>query len=228
MELVRAATEVFLNKGYKRTQMADVTRAMGLSAGAIYRYVESKEALFDLVVRAGAGMAVEASKLDPPIRTPGPAATLAFLRQTLQREGRIASLHAAPARPKVDDVAEELESIVRELYAKTMQFRVGIKLLDRSALDWPELAALWSGHWRAGLVNQLSRYLDLRISQHLLFPVPDTKAWARFVIETVAFFALHRHYDPFPTPMSDTTAEDTVVRALVRATCGESHRKRGK
>jgi hypothetical protein len=46
--------------------------------------------------------------------------------------------------------------------------------LDRSALDWPELAALWSGHWRAALVGQLSRYLDLRISQQWLSPLPDT------------------------------------------------------
>jgi len=228
VELVRAATEVFLSKGYKRTQMADITDSMGLSAGAIYRYVESKEALFDLVVRAGAGMQVDASKLSPPLATPRPGATLAFLREALKREGRMASLSTALARRKVEEVADEFESIVRELYAKTMQFRVGIKLLDRSALDWPELAALWSGHWRAGLVNQLSRYLDLRISQHLLSPVPDTKAWARFVIETVAFFALHRHYDPCPTPMSDAVAEDTVVHAVVRATNGVSQRKRGK
>ena len=228
MELVGAATGVFLNKGYKRTQMADVTEAMGLSAGAIYRYVESKEALFDLLVRAGAGMKLEAAELVPPIATPRPGATLAFLRKTLKREGRIASLHAALAQPKVEDVSGEFESIVRELYTKTAQFRVGIKLLDRSALDWPELAALWSGHWRAGLVDQLARYLDLRISRHLLSPVPDTKAWSRFVIETVAFFALHRHYDPFPTAMSDLIAEETVVRALIRATSGESQRKRGR
>jgi AcrR family transcriptional regulator len=228
LELVEAATQVFLNKGYKRAQMSDITDAMGLSAGAIYRYVESKEALFDLVVRAGAGMEVEVSKLTPPIATPRPGATLAYLRETLKREGRIASLHAALARPDVDDVAGEFGGIVRELYAKTMQFRVGVKLLDRSALDWPELAALWSGHWRAGLVNQLSRYLDLRISHRLLSPMPDTKAWGRFVIETVAFFALHRHYDFFPTPMSDAIAEDTAVRALVLATSGEAQRKRGK
>jgi len=227
VELVETATAVFLNKGYKRTQMADITEAMGLSAGAIYRYVESKEALFDLLVRAGAGMKLEAVELVPPVATPRPGATLAFLRKTLKREGRIASLHAALSRPKVENVSVEFESIVRELYAKTAQFRVGIKLLDRSALDWPELAALWSGHWRATLVDQLARYFDLRISQHLLSPVPDTKAWSRFVIETVAFFALHRHYDPFPTVMSDLIAEDTVVRALIRATSGESQRKRG-
>lgn len=228
MEVVRAATDVFLSKGYRRTQMADVTRALGLSAGAIYRYVESKEALFDLVVRAGAGMDVAAAELVPPITTPRPGATLSFLRKTLKREGRIASLDVALARPKTDDPAAELERIVRELYGKTVRFRLGIKLLDRSALDWPELAALWSGHWRAGLVDQLARYLDVRTSQQSLAPVPDTKAWGRHIVETVAFFALHRHYDPFPTVMSDQVAEETVVLAVIRATVGEAQRRKGR
>jgi AcrR family transcriptional regulator len=225
-EVTRAATGVFLRKGYKRTQMADITEALGLSAGAIYRYVESKEALFDLAVRVGAGMNIETSNLIAPIATPRPGATMAFLRSTLKREGRIARLEEGLADSKPAEVAVEFEGIVRELYRKTAQFRVGIQLLDRSALDWPELAALWSGRWRAKLVDQLARYLDLRISQRRVPPVPDSKPWARYIVETVAFFALHRHYDPFPTPMSDKIAEDTAVSALVRATCTENSRKR--
>jgi len=225
-EVVQAATAVFLRKGYKRTQMADVTDALGLSAGAIYRYVESKEALFDLVVRMGAGMNLETSTLIAPIATPRPGATLAFLRKALKREGRIAKLEEGLADAKPQSVAAEFEGIVRELYTKTAQFRVGIQLLDRSALDWPELAALWSGTWRANLVDQLGHYLDLRISHRRLAPVPDSKAWARHIVETVAFFALHRHYDPFPTAMSDKVAEDTAVSALVRATCPQNSQEK--
>lgn len=225
-EVTRAATEVFLLKGYKRTQMADITEALGLSVGAIYRYVESKEALFDLAVRVGAGMDVETTSLIAPIATPRPGATMAFLRRILKREGRIAKLEEVLAGSKPADVAAEFEGIVRELYGKTAQFRVGIQLLDRSSLDWPELAALWSGRWRANLVDQLARYLDLRISQRCMPPVPDTKPWARFIVETIAFFALHRHYDPFPTAMSDKIAEDTAASALVRATCTGKLRNR--
>jgi hypothetical protein len=144
----------------------------------------------------------------------------------VKRQGQIAKLQEALADSKPKDVAAEFEEIVRELYGKTAQFRVGIQLLDRSSLDWPELASLWSGHWRAHLVDQLGRYLELRISQGRMPRVPASKAWARCIIETVAFFALHRHYDPFPTAMSDKVAEDTAISALVRATCVTDSRKR--
>ena len=50
-EMIAAATGVFIAQGYRRTQMVDVAQAMGVAKGTVYLYVESKEALFDAVVR---------------------------------------------------------------------------------------------------------------------------------------------------------------------------------
>ena len=43
--LVDCATSVFIDQGYRRTQMADVADALGVAKGTLYLYVESKEAL---------------------------------------------------------------------------------------------------------------------------------------------------------------------------------------
>ena len=60
MQLLDSATRVFIARGYRRTQMADVAREMGVSAGALYGYVESKEALFHLLIdRAFTGAPAE-------------------------------------------------------------------------------------------------------------------------------------------------------------------------
>jgi len=216
-KLVEIATRLFIDKGYRRTQMADVTEAMGLSPGAIYRYVESKEALFDLIVRAGAVPEQSFGNLKLPVVTPKPGATLRFLRETLHREGQIKSLESAVNRKSAGNPKEELASIIRELYSRIARHHIGIKLLDRSALDWPQLAELWSGQLRGTLVEQLAKYLQQQIDDGLLRPLPSPRAAARLIIETVAFFAMHRHYDPSPTPMDDKTAEETVVDTLVHA-----------
>ncbi len=50
-EMVRAASEVFIARGYRLTQMADVAEAIGIAKGTLYVYVESKEALFALCLR---------------------------------------------------------------------------------------------------------------------------------------------------------------------------------
>src|SRR6516165_2510724 len=212
------ATRLFIDKGYRRTQMADVTEAMGWSPGAIYRYVESKEALFDLIVRAGAMPdQFSLSDLKLPLATPKPGATVRFLRETLQREGHIQTLEAALTRTSVENPRQELEGIIRELYSRIARYHSGIKLLDQSALDWPQLAELWSGQLRAALVEGLAQYLQQRMDHGMLRPIRSPRAAARLIIETVAFFAMHRHYDAFPTQMDDKTAEDTVADTLVHA-----------
>jgi AcrR family transcriptional regulator len=93
--LIETATQLFIEKGYRRAQMADVTQAMGLSPGAVYRYVESKEALFDLVVRAAAPPGMTPADLPLPLPPPPPRATLAFLRQVLPHEEQLPALEAA-------------------------------------------------------------------------------------------------------------------------------------
>ena len=50
-ELVAAALEVFVERGYEGTKLADVARRAGVTKGTIYLYFENKEALFKAVVR---------------------------------------------------------------------------------------------------------------------------------------------------------------------------------
>lgn len=216
-DLVVVATQVFKSKGYRRTQMADVTNAMGLSPGTLYRYVTSKEALFDLIVRVAASPDFPLEKVQLPVRTPRPGSTLRFVREMLAREGRVTSLENALAGVPLENPGRELENVIRELYAKTARFRVGIKLMERSALDWPRLAAVWFGEVRKDLIDHIARYMEIRVSQGYFRPVPDPTAAARLIVETVAFFAMHRHDDPYPTPLDDGLAEATVVDAIVNA-----------
>ena len=50
-ELVAAALDVFVERGYEAATLADVARRAGVTKGTIYLYFASKEALFKAVVR---------------------------------------------------------------------------------------------------------------------------------------------------------------------------------
>ena len=219
--LVECATEVFIAQGYRRTQMADVAKALGVAKGTLYLYVESKDALFDLVARC-ADDAHPFEKLPAlPIRTPKSGATLRYVRERLAKNQVPAALTTALGRSRVPDPRAELEGIVRELYDALARNRRGIKLLDRSAPDRPELAALWFEGARGGLVGLLGQYLGGRSRRKLLRPVPDAAVAERLLIETVVFWAVHRHWDPHPQPVDESVAKETVVRFLVNALAKE-------
>src|SRR5262245_14257174 len=157
-QLVDCATAVFIERGYTLTQMADVAAALGVAKGTLYLYVESKEALFDLVARYADAPRPFAKKPSLPVRTPKPDATLRYVRERLAQSGVPPTLARVLDGKRVDDVRAEFEAIIRELYDTLTANRLGIKLLDRSAPDYPELAALWFEGARGGLITLLRRY----------------------------------------------------------------------
>src|SRR5207237_5701427 len=50
-EIVAAALEVFVERGFAAARLADVARRAGVTKGTVYLYFDSKEALFKAVVR---------------------------------------------------------------------------------------------------------------------------------------------------------------------------------
>ena len=50
-EIVAAALEVFVERGYAATKLTDVARRAGVTKGTLYLYFDSKETLFKAVVR---------------------------------------------------------------------------------------------------------------------------------------------------------------------------------
>lgn len=52
-ELTAAALALFVEKGFAATRLEDVAQRAGVSKGTLYLYFDSKEALFEAVVREG-------------------------------------------------------------------------------------------------------------------------------------------------------------------------------
>jgi len=219
-ELLACATRVFIAHGYRRTQIADVARALGVAKGTVYLYVESKEALFAAVFRYADGESPSASELELPIAAPEPGSLLRGLRERVAEEAVPPALSRALGRRRVTDVRAELEEIVRALFAVASRHRTAIELIDRCGADHPELASAFYGEGRFAQLDRLVRYLDARIRKGKLPPVPDVAVAARFVIEAIVTWAVHIHWDPAPQPIDPHDAEETVVRMVVAGLTG--------
>jgi AcrR family transcriptional regulator len=223
-QLIETATQVFIEQGYRRTQMADVAEAMGVAKGTLYLYVESKEALFDLACRWADGPRPVPPPDALPVRTPAAGTTLAYVGERLAREGQVPALTAALAARRVRNAGDELARIVGELYDVLARNRRGLKVIDRSARDMPELADLWFSGARGGFLSLLTQYLEDRLRRRVFRPVPDVAAAARLILETIVFWAVHRHWDAHPETIDDATAKATVTRFVVGTLAKEDAR----
>jgi len=220
-QLVDVATETFIARGYRMTQMADVADGLGVAKGTVYGYVDSKEALLDAALRFADGDPTP-SPASLPWRAPPLGATAAYVRERLATESRELVLVRALGRRCRGSAAAELAGIARDLYRRMTRSRKSLKLVDRCAVDHPSLAAAWFDRGRWAQHAALSCYLDRRIPAGALRPVTSVAIAARFVLETIAFWAVHRHWDPAPQPLVEDEVEPTLVELVLHGLVKES------
>ena len=93
-------------------------------------------------------------------------------------------------------------------------------------MDVPELYQLFFEQVRRGLFDRMTRYVAARMRDGV-FHKGDPVVAARFIIETVTFFARHRHLDPEPQRLDDETVRNSIValvtRSLAPAVGGKRH-----
>jgi AcrR family transcriptional regulator len=212
--LVEVATSVFVEQGFRQTKMDDIAEALGVAKGTVYLYVESKEALFDLVCRGADRPFEEPTEL--PVKSPPAGATIKYIAERLAA-GQVMPALAEALAGRKRATRDELGAIVGDIYDALARSRTGIKLVDRSARDIPELGKIWFGGARGFLVDALAHYLTDRMRAGRLRPALDVGIAARFIVETCAFWAVHRHWDAARQDLPEDRVRAAVIDLVAAA-----------
>jgi len=209
------AAIVFAKHGYARTQMADISEAANVALGTLYRYSASKEDLFLLAVLYGIGVNTENLRTDADQAASSDKNLTKIIRKWLRKA------HKMPALENVEEIInrnsfdDELWTILDQVFKCISQYYLTIRILDRSSREWPELSALFVKEVRAPLLEKLESYLVKRIQQKLIRSEIDVAAVSRLIVETIAWFAMHRKFSPGPITISDDRARQSSLDFLV-------------
>lgn len=210
-----AAVGVFVDKGFRPAGISDVSAALGLSHGALYTYVDSKQALLYLallrVMRPDA-----LSALAVPVTAPPPQEVTALLETWLAGQAGARVVDAA-GYLDVGLAEQGLGGMIDALYGFVERNRQALVLIERCASELPELAKWYFVERRRANLEQIGEYLHHQVRSGRLRPVPDVPAAARFIVETIAWFAMHRHGDPDSANLDDDTCRRTVRHLLLAA-----------
>lgn len=140
-EVLDAALDLFMAKGFAATRVEDIARQAGLSKGALYLYFPSKEALLEALVR----------------RAVSPIATLA-LHQLEAFEGDPRLVISATLRMVTGKLADpRLIAIPR--------------LIMREVVQFPELAVMYRKEVLDKIIPVAVRLIERGIAQGYLRPV---------------------------------------------------------
>jgi AcrR family transcriptional regulator len=209
-QVADAAVKVFTDKGFRAAGISDVSAALGLSHGALYTYVDSKQALLYLallrIIRPD-----EIARLTLPVAAPPSEEIVTLL------ESWVAGQEGPLVTGETLSADQELGALIDALYGFVERNRRAVQLIGRCAADLPELAQWWFVQRRRTTIAQIGEYLRRGIKSGELRPVPDVPTAARFIVETIAWFAMHRHGDPDSAMLDDDTCRQTVRHLLMAA-----------
>ncbi len=199
-----AATETFIRNGFTQAKVTAIADSARVGPGTIYLYAESKEALYDLALRrALEDPAIWDLKLPHPAPRPGEIADHAW--RCLQNAAQFPRLWLAidSSPPPPGEVRAELEGILHELGTWLHRYRRGIKLIERTAPDWPEVAQVfYRRFWRGG-VRRVADYLARRVRERALAPGGDPLVRAHLLTETLAWMSVHRYWSDEAAALPD-------------------------
>jgi AcrR family transcriptional regulator len=212
-QILEAATRVFARTGLENSKMSDVATEAGVSQGTLYNYVESKEALFRLLLDRGLGKPAPAPTA-LPLRSPSAAALARRMDEAIAVTFALPRLDAALASRRVTNAAAELTEVIDELYERTVSTRQAADVVERSARDVPELAAVFYGKVRRSLLDRLERLVARRIaSGH--YHDRDPRILARMIVETVTTFGRHIYGDIEPPAFDLVLARPAIIETVV-------------
>ncbi len=208
VHIVHAAARAFAEYGFARTQIADIAFEAGVSAGSLYRYAVSKEALFDLAVAASL---LPDDEFLPPRELPwtnGVDSTLANLETCADWRflfPALAALLDQPARQA------PLTDLVDALWNGLHGRRTLIRIAERSHREWPRVATLLFGRVREPMLARLAFRLEHAAGTGEITLDRSPLATARHMLGFAAWSAVRR-----PHAGGGVVLDDDDCRAITR------------
>jgi AcrR family transcriptional regulator len=205
--------------------MADVAAVAGMSTGSVYTYVDSKEALLHLVLTTSLapradGLPEPDAPPELPVSAPPLEATLADVRDFLDREGSAPVLRAALDAEEPDDVREELAAILQELYTIVSRLWPLLSVLEQCAPDIPAIQEFYFGG-RGKQLSRLAHYVRIRSAAGRLHSFGDPELSAQLAVEAITWHAWHRLEGFDGARFSESGSRDAVIEFAVTALAGD-------
>lgn len=217
-EIADAAATCFSDGGFRRTQVADIARAIGVSAGSLYLYADSKEALLHLAFMHLTDEPL--TDLQTPFPDPGIDETIRLIWRKVKETGlwpELAEALAAGTTP----TRENLEHIGGALYDTLAKQRRFVWLIDGCSHDIPKLNLVFRLEVRGAYLSDLGKLMDRLPGVTLT--TPQKYISLRAAIEIIAWVAMHRRREtglPDELQSNEEDARDAAKRAFAASLLG--------
>lgn len=207
-----AATNLFLQQGYSKTQISHIAKAAGISVGTIYLDFAGKKEIMHYILKC---------TIDPDfanIEQKRPVTDEQFAGIENEILGMFQKINTDFDKHLKDGAAGyTFEELISDAFDLLSKYAVGCLFIERNALDFPNLTQHYK-ECRRKFLGTMEQYLKSFIEKGMVRPIEQLDLSVTLIIEILSWWAMDRKYTSFELcNVSDELAKQVCMDNIITA-----------
>lgn len=210
-----AASHLFINKGYARTQIKDIAKEIGLSTGMLYVYFTGKRDILNFILKGTIDQAFITQEFELPIRSELFDSLDNEIMNAFEENTKAFSSH-------LDNITEyPLEQMLSDAFDVISKYGIGCLLIENNPDDLRKLTVYYK-EYRKNFYGQVLSYITQYIQTGTFRRVEHPQYITRLIIETLSWWGMHITNDAYeiqkdiPIETAKAVCMDNLLHAYQR------------
>lgn len=188
-----AATYLFLQQGYSKTQISHIAKAVGVSVGTIYLDFTGKKEIMHFVLKCTIDPEFINRDFERPITDDLFVGLENDIVAVFEKTGNDFAKHL------VNDAADyDLETLVSDAFELLAKYAVGCLFIEKNQFDFKFLAEHYR-IYRKKFFETMTQYLNTFVKSGKVRPLEQLELSTTLIIEILSWWAMDIRYTSFET-----------------------------
>lgn len=210
-----AATRLFLQQGYAKTQISHIAKAVGVSVGTIYLDFTGKKEIMHFILKCTVDPAFANQEFERPITDELFGGLEDEIIEVFQKSGGDFEKYLESDRHEYS-----FESLISDAFDILARYAVGCLFIEKNQFDFKNLAEHYK-IYRKRFLDTMVRYIEIFIEQGTVRPLEHLELSTTLIIEILSWWAMDIRYTSFetldiPLELAKKICMDNIVTAYKR------------
>lgn len=210
-----AATRLFLQQGYAKTQISHIAKAVGVSVGTIYLDFTGKKEIMHFILKCTVDPTFANREFERPITDELFGGLEDEIIEVFQKSGSDFEKYL-----ESDKRGYSFEALISDAFDILARYAVGCLFIEKNQFDFKNLAEHYK-IYRKRFFDTMVRYIETFIEQGTVRPLEHLELSTTLIIEILSWWAMDVRYTSFETQdisldLAKKICMDNIVTAYKR------------
>lgn len=207
-----AATRLFLQQGYAKTQISHIAKAVGISVGTIYLDFTGKKEIMHFILKCTIDPAFMEREFERPITDDLFAGLEDDIIALFEKSENDFAAHLQDGMSGYD-----FEALISDAFDMLSRYAAGCLFIEKNQFDFQTLGQYYTAY-RKRFLDTMTRYISEFIAQGKVRPLEHLDLSTTLIVEILSWWAMDIRYTAFetstiPVDLAKQVCIDNIVTA---------------